>query len=73
MIISTIKYLVLAGYSNGIQIECILISLSILHENYIFLEEDGRGVHHSDKEGVDVVLEVCDLLALTLHGALEPD
>ena len=50
-----------------------LISLPILHENYIFLEEDRRGVHHSDKEGVDVVLEVCDLLALALHRALESD
>ena len=50
-----------------------LIWLAIFHENYILLEENRGGVHNPDKERVNVILEVCDLLALALHRALEPD
>ena len=51
----------------------VLVWLAILHEDDVLLEEDGGGVHHTDEESVDVVLEVGDLLALALHSALEPD
>ena len=48
-----------------------LISLAILGEDDILLQQDRSSVHHPDEETVDVVLQVRHLLALALHGALE--
>ena len=49
----------------------ILFKDLFLAEEDVLLKQDRGCVHHSDQQGIDVVLEVGHLLPLALHRALQ--